>query len=175
MPENREGRERKTMHTILMMVRRVTIFLLAATLFTNLFSDYEYRKYFNYATGLIVIALVLAPVLAVFGKGNVMGELLGQAVFNQKTEQAEEEIRMLGEQYAESVQTRYEEQIRQDVAVQCGTEKENCKIRMSENRIEQISVYLEEEPENVTALIQSMAVRYGMDKDNIYVISDKSN
>lgn len=162
------------MDEILMMMRRVTIFLLVATLLTNLFSDKEYRKYFNYATGLIVIALVLAPVLAVFGKENTMSAWLGQAVFSQKMEQTKEEIRMFGKNYEQAIQKSYETRIRQDVAAQCGTSEENCKVRLAENRIGQITVKLAQEPENVTALIQSLAVRYGVDEDVIFVIYEKS-
>ena len=48
------------MQEILLMVQRVTVFILIATLVTNIFSGTEYKKYLQYAMGLIVIVLVVS-------------------------------------------------------------------------------------------------------------------
>ena len=77
---------------------------------------------------------------------------------------------MLGKQYEQSVQKSFEEELRRDVAAQCGAAKENCEIRLSDNRVTQISVHMDKKPENVTTLIQSLSVRYGLDEDDIYII-----
>lgn len=166
------GEGGRALSTILDMVKKVTVFLLAATLCTNLFSGSEYRKYFNFATGLIVIVLVLTPVLTVFQKDNDMKDILLKAVSGQREQQAEEEIKMLGKRYEQSVKKSFEQKLRQDVAAQCKTTKENCQIRFSDNRITQITVRTVEKPENVTALVQSLSIRYGVDEDNIYIICD---
>lgn len=50
------------MQEILAMVQRVAVFILISTLVTDIFSGTEYKKYFQYATGLIVIILVMTPV-----------------------------------------------------------------------------------------------------------------
>ncbi|MCH5265703.1 MAG: stage III sporulation protein AF [Lachnospiraceae bacterium] len=158
------------MGMILSMVQRITVFMLAATLFTNLFSGTEYKKYFQYATGLIVTALVLSPVLSLFGEKSNVDEWLGLVVFEQETEQTKEDIRLLGEQYEQAIQERYTKQVREDVAGQCGAEPENCDVVVTEGKLERITVRLQKRPDNVTSLISRLAARYGIDRDNIFII-----
>ena len=57
------------MKEILLMVQRVTVFILIATLVTNIFSGTEYKKYLQYAMGLIVIVLVVSPFLKLISRG----------------------------------------------------------------------------------------------------------
>ncbi len=51
------------------MVQRVTVFILIATLVTNIFSGTEYKKYLQYAMGLIVIVLVVSPFFKLISRG----------------------------------------------------------------------------------------------------------
>ncbi|MCI8791570.1 MAG: hypothetical protein HFG38_02050 [Eubacterium sp.] len=57
------------MKEILLMVQRVTVFILIATLVTNIFSGTEYKKYLQYAMGLIVIVLVVSPFFKLISRG----------------------------------------------------------------------------------------------------------
>ena len=57
------------MQEILFMVQRVTVFILIATLVTNIFSGTEYKKYLQYAMGLIVIVLVVSPFFKLISRG----------------------------------------------------------------------------------------------------------
>ncbi len=57
------------MQEILLMVQRVTVFILIATLVTNIFSGTEYKKYLQYAMGLIVIVLVVSPFFKLIRRG----------------------------------------------------------------------------------------------------------
>jgi Stage III sporulation protein AF (Spore_III_AF). len=57
------------MQEILLMVQRVTVFILIATLVTNIFSGTEYKKYLQYAMGLIVIVLVVSPFFKLISRG----------------------------------------------------------------------------------------------------------
>lgn len=57
------------MQEILSMVQRVTVFILVSTLVTNIFSGTEYKKYLQYAVGLIVIVLVVSPIFRLLDKG----------------------------------------------------------------------------------------------------------
>lgn len=57
------------MREILLMVQRVTVFILIATLVTNIFSGTEYKKYLQYAMGLIVIVLVVSPFFKLISRG----------------------------------------------------------------------------------------------------------
>lgn len=57
------------MQEILSMVQRVTVFILVSTLVTNTFSGTEYKKYLQYAVGLIVIVLVVSPIFRLLDKG----------------------------------------------------------------------------------------------------------
>ncbi len=57
------------MQEILLMVQRVTVFILIATLVTNIFSGTEYKKYLQYAMGLIVIVLVVSHFFKLISRG----------------------------------------------------------------------------------------------------------
>ena len=57
------------MKEILLMVQRVTVFILIATLVTNIFSGTEYKKYLQYAMGLIVVVLVVSPFFKLISRG----------------------------------------------------------------------------------------------------------
>ncbi len=57
------------MKEILLMVQRVTVFILIATLVTNIFSGTEYKKYLQYAMGLIVIVRVVSPFFKLISRG----------------------------------------------------------------------------------------------------------
>lgn len=57
------------MQEILSMVQRVTVFILISTLVINIFSGTEYKKYLQYAMGLIVIVLVVSPIFRLLDKG----------------------------------------------------------------------------------------------------------
>ena len=57
------------MQEILIMVQRVTVFILISTLLTDLFSGTEYKKYLQYAVSLIVIVLVISPFFRLLDKG----------------------------------------------------------------------------------------------------------
>lgn len=57
------------MQEILSMVQRVTVFILVSTLVTNIFSGTEYKKYLQYAVGLIIIVLVVSPIFRLLDKG----------------------------------------------------------------------------------------------------------
>jgi hypothetical protein len=54
------------MKEILLMVQRVTVFILIATLVTNIFSGTEYKKYLQYAMGLV---LVVSPFFKLISRG----------------------------------------------------------------------------------------------------------
>ena len=83
------------MHEILIMIKNVAVFLLAASLLTNLFAGTEYRKYFLYAVGLMVIALVMAPVLSFLRETPDFEELFYRASSREQAEEMEERIGIL--------------------------------------------------------------------------------
>lgn len=156
------------MGEILLMVKRVTVFLLGATMLTRLFGGTEYKKYLDYAAGLILIALVAAPFLAVFGKDTSLENWVFKGVFEQRTEEMREEMRLLGAEYEQAVLERYEKQVCQDMARFCGVEEENCRVFLADGGIERIEVTLGEgqpEPDQM-----QMSVRYGVDADSIFFV-----
>ena len=61
-------------------VKNVTMFLLLASLLIHLFADTEFKKYFLYAAGLMVMAIFLTPVLSFFSEKADLGEFLKQGV-----------------------------------------------------------------------------------------------
>lgn len=160
------------MDSILQMVERVTVFLLGATVLTRLFGGMEYRKYMDFAVGLMVIAMVASPVLALFGNDMGIGDWLSRSVFDQKTKEAEEEIRLLGKSYEQSVWEQYEEQLGRDVAERCGVEPEKCRVRIRDGSIERIEVTVSGLQEPVVAKIKELSMCYGVDEECICLIEE---
>lgn len=157
------------MKPVLEMVRHVVVFLLIATLIGNLFMGTEYKKYFSYATGLIVVIMVLVPLVQLLGKGENWQDYLMQADYRQEVEQTKEEIRLLGKEYEQTVQKRYLDQLREDIAIQCQTTKENCQIQMDGQQIRLIRVRVKKMPEQVSSLVSSLSLRYGVEEKNIFI------
>ncbi len=98
------------MEEILVMVQRVTVFILIATLLANLFQGTEYKKYFSFAMGLIVIALVMTSVMSIFQREDAMGQMLNQFTMDQEQREEMEEIRLFGEEYEERLRREVMEQ-----------------------------------------------------------------
>lgn len=161
------------MSGIFLMVKRGTVFLLMASLLTRLFAGSEYKKYMEYAAGLVMLVLVAVPVLSLFGKETSFRNWFQKSIFDQKAEETKEEISMLGKSYEQSIWERYETQIRQDVAGQCGVEESDCKVTMNDGEIERIEVRIPNNAGTSVTDIQNLARRYGIDEDCIFLIEDK--
>lgn len=157
------------METIMEMIRHVVVFLLLASLISNLLVASEYRKYVSYATGLIVMVMVLVPVLSLLGKERDWQDYLVQADYRQKAEETRKEIAMLGEEYEKKVTNQYVEALRADIADLCGGKPEQCTIRMREGKIESIHIKVVSMPQEVSALISSLSLRYGVKENNIFI------
>ncbi len=158
------------METIMQMIRHVTVFLLLSSLLGNLFLNTEYKKFFSYATGLIVVIMVLTPVLQILGKENDWKNFLIQADYRQEAEKTKEEIQLLGQKYEQKIQEQYTEQIRKNIAEQCGTTKENCEVRWDGKQIQFIRVYVNKIPEQVSSLVSSLALCYGAEEEKIFIV-----
>lgn len=157
------------MQSILEMIRHVVVFLLIAALISNLFMGTEYKKYFSYATSLIVVVMVLIPFMQFLGKDQDWRNYLLQADYRQQAEQTKEEIRLLGEEYEQKVQKQYEEQLKEVIAGQCQTEKECCELKMDGQKIRMIRVRVKKMPEQPTSLISSLALSFGVEEKNIFI------
>lgn len=157
------------MQSILEMIRHVVVFLLIAAMISNLFMGTEYRKYFSYATSLIVVVMVLVPLMQFLGKDGDWEAYLLQADYRQQAEQTKEEIRLLGEAYEQKVQEQYEDQLKEVIAGQCQTEKECCELTMDGQQIQMIRVQVKKMPEQASTLISSLALSFGVEEKNIFI------
>lgn len=157
------------MDTIIEMIRHIVVFILIASLIGNLLVDGEYRKYLSYATGLIVMVMVLVPVLSLMGKERNWEDYLIQADYRQKAEETKKEIAMLGEEYEKKVEKQYEAALRTEVAGLVGVEAERCIIRMREGKVRSIRVKVRQMPSSIDTIITSLSLRYGVEKDNIFI------
>lgn len=83
------------MQEILEIVRRVTVFLLIATLLWDFFSGTEYKKYFQYVTGLIVIIMIMSPVVEMVKKGGWQKGVGWNIDIGREVEEQEEKIKEL--------------------------------------------------------------------------------
>ena len=86
------------MNELLIAIKNITVFLLAATLLAHLFSGTEYRKYILYAAGLMVIALALAPILSLSGKNLDFGQFIRRAAAGIEEEDIREQMELLGQE-----------------------------------------------------------------------------
>lgn len=157
------------MEPILEMVRHVVFFLLVATLIGNLFMGTEYKKYFSYATSLIVVVMVVVPLMQFLNRDEDWKDYLLQADYRQQAEQTKEEIRLLGKEYEKKVQEQYEDRLREVIAGQCQTNKENCQLRMEGQQVRMIRVQVKKMPEQVSSLVASLSLCYGVEEENIFI------
>lgn len=95
------------MTEILFMVQRVTIFILVASILTNLFAGTEYKKYFQFAMGLITIALVITPLVSLFQRETSFSQWLEKELVEQEILEKKEEIEILGENFNREIQREY--------------------------------------------------------------------
>lgn len=160
------------MEIIFETVKKAAVFTLIAAFFMNLFAGTEYRKYFRFAAGLIVTALVAAPVLDIFSGEMRFQDMLERAVFEQKDRQMEDEIRVMGQQYEETLAQQYVSFIREDAADICGVSFQQCEVECENTKIKRITVKMKSPPDNVRPLIQQMAVRYGLDEGQIWIMEE---
>lgn len=157
------------MEALLEMVRHVVFLLLIAALISNLFMGTEYKKYLSYATSLIVVVMVCIAMLQIFNREGDWKEYLLQADYRRQAEQTEEEIRLLGGKYEKRVQKQYEDQIKESIAGLCKTKKECCELKMEGQQICMIRVQVEKMPEQVSSLISSLSLCFGVKENNIYI------
>ena len=160
------------MDTIMEMMRHVVVFLLIASLIGNLLAGSEYRKYLSYATGLIVMVMVLVPVLNLLGKNGDWRDYLVQSDYQKKAEDTEREIAILGDEYENKLREQYENALRAEIAGLCGGEPEQCRLKMRDGKIERIHIKVETMPQSVTSLIDSLSVRYGVERKNIFIMEE---
>ena len=157
------------MEAAFQMVRQVVVFLLLAALLTNLFMGTEYNKYFTYVTSLIVILLVLVPVLGFFGKGKVWEKNYILSENKQQVEQTKEEIRLLGEKYEKQMKEKYVAQVKKDIALQCGVDESDCRIKMDDMKIILIRVRVKNADKMQKEWQNELAFRYGVEEEKIWI------
>lgn len=157
------------MEAAFQMVRQVVVFLLLAALLTNLFMRTEYKKYFTYVTSLIVILLVLVPVLGFFGKGKVWEKNYIFSENKQQVEQTKEEIRLLGEKYEKQMKEKYVAQVKKDIALQCGVDESDCRIKMDDMKIILIRVRVKNADKMQKEWQNELAFRYGVEEEKIWI------
>ena len=134
------------MEAAFQMVRQVVVFLLLAALLTNLFMGTEYKKYFTYVTSLIVILLVLVPVLGFFGKGKVWEK-----------------------NYEKQMKEKYVAQVKKDIALQCGVDESDCRIKMDDMKITLIRVRVKNADKMQKEWQNELAFRYGVEEEKIWI------
>lgn len=91
------------MQDVLNMVRQVTFFLLIATLLVNLLSGSEYKKYIQYAVGLIVMVMVVTPVLKIVHRGFEVSFYDETSEIQEEIKEQEKKMRELENEYEEEM------------------------------------------------------------------------
>ena len=156
------------MEAAFQMVRQVVVFLLLAALLTNLFMGTEYKKYFTYVTSLIVILLVLVPVLG-FLERKGMGKNYILSENKQQVEQTKEEIRLLGEKYEKTDEREICGTGKKDIALQCGVDESDCRIKMDDMKIILIRVRVKNADKMQKEWQNELAFKYGVEEEKIWI------
>lgn len=100
------------------MIRHVVVFLLLASLVSNLLVEQEFRKYVSFATGLIVMVMILLALLSFMGKENDWKGYLIEAEYQQKAEETRKKIEMFGEQMEERMGEEFRKGMNEDGAME---------------------------------------------------------
>ena len=120
-------------------------------------------------TSLIVILLVLVPVLGFFGKGKVWEKNYILSENKQQVEQTKEEIRLLGEKYEKQMKEKYVAQVKKDIALQCGVDESDCRIKMDDMKITLIRVHVKNADKMQKEWQNELAFRYGVEEEKIWI------
>lgn len=166
------------MEQIFGVVRQVTVFLLIVTALERFGGNVQYRRYIEFAAGLIVIAIVLSPVLNLFDGKRSFSGWLDSCLAGQEVGQIEQEMESFETGYEEQVMEKYREMIAQDVASLCNGKAEDCTVRFHNRQIESIRVELSSETAadgKEEELVQDIAQRYGIGEDSVWLITSGKN
>ena len=96
-------------------------------------------------------------------------DYLVQADYRQKAEQTKKEIALLGEEYEKKARKQYEEALRTEIAGLAGAKPERCTVRIREGEVRSIRIKVEKMPDSLDSVITSLSLRYGVEKDNIFI------
>lgn len=159
------------MESIYQMVKQVTVFILLSSALIRLTDGTEYRKYMEFASGLIVIALVTGPVFSLFSKGDTWKEQLLSEIAGYEVAQIEQEMEVLGVDYEEKLWSGYEAWIRKDVADLCGVSENQCRIKIADGKIESIRVETKDKETKMDVSAEEIALRYGVEEESVCLIT----
>lgn len=93
VPEWRMG-----MQVVLETVKHVAAFVLVFSIITNLFSGSRYNRYFRFVQGLIIVLLIMSPLFAWLTEDHFFEDRLDGHILEQENGWEEEELRQIGEQ-----------------------------------------------------------------------------
>lgn len=153
------------------MVKSICIFLLIVSVLGNLIGDVYYKKFFEYAAGLILIVIVISPVLSLFGDEDDLLARMGYSLLEEQAEETKKEIEMFGEKREKEVWERYAEKIKEDAAKECGVTAGDCEVSMREGQIQKIEITLPEGKEITAKKRKQLALRYGVEEDGIFILT----
>lgn len=161
------------MEQIFSIVRQVTVFLLIVTALERFGGSAQYRRYIEFAAGLIVIAIVLGPLLDLFGGKHSFRGWLDSCLAGQEIKQMEQEMESFGTDYEKKVMKQYKEMITQDVAALCGVKRDSCHVRISDGCVQSIRVEMSAASAESAneKLAEEIAMRYGIGEDSVWLIT----
>ena len=87
----------------------------------------------------------------------------------QQVEQTKEEIRLLGEKYEKQMKEKYVAQIKKDIALQCGVDESDCRIKMDDMKIILIRVRVKNADKMQKEWQNELAFRYGVEEEKIWI------
>lgn len=109
------------------------------------------------------------PVLGFFGKGKVWEKNYILSENKQQVEQTKEEIRLLGEKYEKQMKEKYVAQVKKDIALQCGVDESDCRIKMDDMKITLIRVRVKNADKMQKEWQNELAFRYGVEEEKIWI------
>lgn len=104
-----------------------------------------------------------------FWKRKGMGKNYILSENKQQVEQTKEEIRLLGEKYEKQMKEKYVAQVKKDIALQCGVDESDCRIKMDDMKIILIRVRVKNADKMQKEWQNELAFRYGVEEEKIWI------
>ena len=161
------------MSEILAIVRNVSIFMLFATIITNLFASSSYQKYFSFVIGLIVIAIIVTPVIRLFSSEDGLNQTLEKSLYQVEEQEFIKELRMASTQSEDGIESKFRGEIEKEIeaeVLQKGTRcKTTVKLHKDTKKVQSITLGIEGSEGSYFTLIRALSQKYEISQEAIKI------
>lgn len=157
------------MEAAFQMVRQVVVFLLLGGTAHKFIYGNGIQKVFYLCDKFDCYFTCACSGAWLFWKKERYGKKLYSFGKQTQVEQTKEEIRLLGEKYEKQMKEKYVAQIKKDIALQCGVDESDCRIKMDDMKIILIRVRVKNADKMQKEWQNELAFRYGVEEEKIWI------